>query len=70
VLHLDQNSATLAGQIAGELERTGRTIGLADAIIAATALSHELELVTGNLSHFVRIQEAGYPLALTNWRLM
>jgi tRNA(fMet)-specific endonuclease VapC len=33
-----------------------------------TALTHGLELVTGNTSHFQRIQQIGYPLTLANWR--
>jgi tRNA(fMet)-specific endonuclease VapC len=37
-------------------------------MIAAIALTHGLELVTGNTSHFQRIQQIGYPLILANWR--
>ena len=43
-------------------------IGLADPMIAAIALTHGLELVTGNTAHFQRIQQLGYPLMLANWR--
>ena len=31
-------------------------------MIAAIALHHGLELVTGNTSHYQRIQQLGYPL--------
>jgi tRNA(fMet)-specific endonuclease VapC len=67
---IDFNRATgeLAGRIAGELDRTGRPIGAADTMIAATALTHGLELVTGNTAHFQRVQQLGYPLTLANWR--
>ena len=58
-----------AGRIAGDLERVGRPIGLADPMIAAIALTHGLELVTGNTGHFQRIQQLGYPLVLANWRV-
>ena len=56
------------GKIAGDLERAGQAIGTADPMIAAVALQHGLELVTGNTAHFQRIQQLGYPLTLVNWR--
>jgi tRNA(fMet)-specific endonuclease VapC len=68
VLSLESSAAELAGRIAGELDRTGQTIGIADPIIAAIALEHKLELVTGNAAHFQRIIALGYPLTLVNWR--
>jgi tRNA(fMet)-specific endonuclease VapC len=67
VLDFDQNDGELAGRNAGELERVGRPIGTADSMIAAIALRWQLELVTGNTAHFQRIQQLGYPLALSNW---
>jgi predicted nucleic acid-binding protein len=68
VLDFDRPAAELAGRIAGDLERVGRPIGVADPMIAAIALVHGLELVTGNTVHFQRIQQLGYPLTLANWR--
>jgi tRNA(fMet)-specific endonuclease VapC len=68
VINLDKAAARLAGRIAGELERVGRPIGVADPMIAAIALTHGLELVTGNTTHFQRIQQLGYPLTVLNWR--
>jgi tRNA(fMet)-specific endonuclease VapC len=68
VLILDRPAAELAGRMIGELEQAGLTIGLADPMIAAIALIHDLELVTGNIDHFQRIQRLGYPLVLVNWR--
>jgi tRNA(fMet)-specific endonuclease VapC len=68
VLELGQPAADTAGRIWGDLERTGQPIGLADPMIAAIALEHGLELVTGNTSDFQRIQNLGYPLTLINWR--
>ena len=69
VLSFEEADAQLAGRIAGELERTGRPIGTADSMIAAVALQHGLELVTGNTAHFERVQQLGYPLILANWRI-
>jgi tRNA(fMet)-specific endonuclease VapC len=68
ILTFDQAAAELAGRIAGELERIGQPIGRADPMIAALAIGHGLELVTGNTAHYPRIQQLGYPLALVNWR--
>ena len=69
ILTMDTLTAEIAGRIYGDLERSGQPIGLADAIIAATALQHDLTLVTGNLSHYQRIQGLGYSLKLDNWRV-
>ncbi len=69
ILPFDQAAADLAGQIAGELGRVGCPIGRCDPMIAAVALVHGLELVTGNTSHYQRIQQIGYSLTLVNWRI-
>jgi predicted nucleic acid-binding protein len=69
VLPFEESAAELAGRIAGELERIGQPIGMADPIIVAIALEHGLELVTGNTAHFQRVQQPGYPLTLANWRI-
>lgn len=68
VVPFNQKDAELAGRIAGDLERIGSPIGLADPMIAAIALNHGLELVTGNTAHFQRVHQLGYPLRLVNWR--
>jgi predicted nucleic acid-binding protein len=68
ILDFDDAGAELAGRIAGDLDRTGQPIGVADPMVAAIAIQHGLELVSGNTSHFQRIQQLGYPLALVNWR--
>lgn len=69
VLDFQQPAAELAGRIWGDLDRTGQPIGFADPMIAAIALTHGHELATGNISHYQRIQQLGYPLTLVNWRL-
>ncbi len=68
ILALDSSAAELAGRIAGDLDRTGQPIGRADPMIAAIAVLHSLELVTGNTAHYQRIQQLGYRLTLVNWR--
>jgi tRNA(fMet)-specific endonuclease VapC len=68
ILLFDQDAADLAGLIAGDLDRIGRPIGRCDPMIAAVAIRHGLELVTGNTAHYQRIQQFGYPLTLANWR--
>ena len=55
VLPYDVNVARIYGQIRAELESKGKVPGEADLQIAATALRHDLELVTGNLRHFERV---------------
>ena len=69
ILDFDQEAAELAGRIWGDLERIGKPIGLADPMIAAVALRHGLQLITGNTPHYERIQRLGYPLVLANWRV-
>ena len=69
VLPFDQDATVLAGHIAGDLDRVGRPIGCCDPMIAAIAIHHGLELVTGNTSHYQHIKQLGYPLTLVNWRV-
>jgi predicted nucleic acid-binding protein len=69
VLAFDRDDGRLAGEIAGDLERTGQFIGRADPMIAAIAIGHGSDLVTGNTPHFQRIQQLRYPLTLANWRI-
>jgi predicted nucleic acid-binding protein len=69
VLAFDLAAGDLAGQIAGDLDRAGRPIGRCDPMVAAVALTHGLELATGNTAHYQHIQQLGYPLVLVNWRL-
>ncbi len=55
ILPFDLSTARVFGQIRADLERDGNILPDADLQIAATALYHDLELVTGNLCHFQRI---------------
>ncbi|MCD6306395.1 MAG: type II toxin-antitoxin system VapC family toxin [Deltaproteobacteria bacterium] len=55
VLPYDVATAKVFGQIRARLEESGNILPDADIQIAATAVYHDIELVTGNLHHFSRI---------------
>lgn len=55
VLAYDTSVAKVYGQIDAHLHRYGSPLADADLQIAATALHHGLELVTGNVRHFERV---------------
>jgi predicted nucleic acid-binding protein len=55
VLAYDGATARVYGRVRAELEAAGRRLADADLQIAATALLHDLELVTGNVKHFGRV---------------
>lgn len=55
ILPYDAPAAKAYGQLRAALELEGRPLADADLQIAATALLHDLELVTGNLRHFSRV---------------
>jgi tRNA(fMet)-specific endonuclease VapC len=54
-LPFDDECAQRYGLIRAELERAGTPIGPNDLMIAATAVAHELVLVTHNTSEFSRV---------------
>ena len=55
VLPFDTAVAQVYGRLAAALADQGTRLADADLQIAATALHHDLELVSGNLRHFVRV---------------
>ena len=55
VLSYDVAAARTYGQVRAQLESAGRPLADADLQIAATALVHDLQLVTGNVKHFERV---------------
>lgn len=55
VLPYDLGCAKVFGEARGHLEEIGTILPDADIQIAATAIYHGLELITGNLRHFQRI---------------
>jgi predicted nucleic acid-binding protein len=56
-LPYDVSVARIFGKIRAHLEQSGNILPDADLQIAATALYHDLELVTGNVRHFERITD-------------
>jgi tRNA(fMet)-specific endonuclease VapC len=64
VYPLTEEIVDRAAEIYGLLHRRGELISDADVLIAATALVHDLVLVTGNIDHFRRVPE----LRFINWR--
>jgi len=54
--------AERGGRLRNEWARKGRTLGLADMVVAATALEHGLSLVTDNRKDFPMPEISFYPL--------
>ena len=63
VVDYDAGAAMIYGDIRATLERQGKTIGPLDMLIAASALSRQLILVTNNEKEFRRISK----LQVENW---
>jgi tRNA(fMet)-specific endonuclease VapC len=63
VIGIDPAVATLFGSIKSELRKQGALLEDFDLLIAATARTHDLTLVTNNDNHFRRIPD----LRLENW---
>ncbi len=63
VLDVDLNIARAFGEVKAQLRRQSNLIEDFDLLLAATALVHDLTLVTNNTGHFGRV--AG--LVLDNW---
>jgi predicted nucleic acid-binding protein len=61
--HLDSRLARDAGLLKNEWAQQGQTLGVVDVIIAATALAHNLVLMTDNRKDFPMTQLALYPLS-------
>lgn len=59
---LDSQLARAAGLLKNEWARKGRTIGVVDMMIAATALAHNLVFMTDNRKDFPMPELALYPL--------
>jgi predicted nucleic acid-binding protein len=57
VLPYDVAIAEVYGLLSADLEEAGQVLADADLQIAATAVYHNLELVSGNLKHFARISQ-------------
>ena len=60
----------LAAEVRGAAQARGRTLEMADCLIAAVASRLGLPLVTGNLAHYQAMHGSGLALDLLNWRLV
>jgi tRNA(fMet)-specific endonuclease VapC len=63
IMPLTDSVVVRASQIYGDLYRSGRLIGDADILIAATCLEAGYDCVTNNTSHFTRVDG----LEVRNW---
>ncbi len=55
VLPLNEPVMRIFARVRGDLRRQGQLIADMDLLIAATAITHDLTLITGNTRHFTRI---------------
>jgi len=65
IVPFDNLSVTEYGRARAHLRRMGTPVGPNDMLIAATAISHNLTLITANTSEFARIPG----LRLENWEV-
>ncbi len=56
IISFDEEIAEVAAKIDAKLVRSGTPIGYPDVVIAATALSRNLTLVTRNIRHFSLVE--------------
>jgi len=63
ILSIGSDEAQVAGDILADLRTSGQWIGIEDVLISATAITHRLTAVTGNVSHFKRVKG----LSVENW---
>jgi tRNA(fMet)-specific endonuclease VapC len=63
ILPIGAAEAKIAGDILASLRKSGQLIGIEDVLIAATAICRQLTAVTGNVSHFTRVDG----LRVENW---
>ena len=63
IISISEESAEIFGMTKAQLEKAGSPLDDFDLIIASSALSNNLVLVTNNVRHFQRIEG----LKLTNW---
>ena len=65
LLDFNEEDANQAATVRADLRRQGKPIGSYDILLAGTALSRQLILVTSNTKEFIRLEN----LTLENWRL-
>jgi predicted nucleic acid-binding protein len=69
ILPFDVAAAKRYGALRAHLEQIGQRLADADLQIAATALNHNLTLVTGNVRHFQRVPDLALDMVLADSRL-
>jgi tRNA(fMet)-specific endonuclease VapC len=57
VLGIDEEVTRIFGRERGRLRKLGRTVGDLDLLIAATALRHDLTLLSNNRRHFELVEK-------------
>jgi tRNA(fMet)-specific endonuclease VapC len=67
LLDLTEDMVMLYGEIEAILEKAGQVIGDFDVLIASTAITHDITLVSGNDRHFQRIITLFGQLAFEQW---
>ena len=55
IMPLDSEDARCAAGVRRDLERAGRSIGMADSLIAGICVRHRATLITRNRDHFERV---------------
>ena len=65
VLPVTSQEAAIAANLVGIQQKMGRTMGPMDSLIASTAVTHNLILVTNNTKHFEKVPG----LLCTDWSL-
>ena len=63
ILPLDQETAEIWGELSASGQQRGRSIPVADGLIAATAIRHGLHVATRNTAHF----EAARAMIVNPW---
>jgi tRNA(fMet)-specific endonuclease VapC len=63
VLPINSGIASTAAKIYADLRKNNQVIGHNDVLIGATAIEHDLILITNNTNHFARIPG----LSIDNW---
>lgn len=57
VLPVDRSVATTFGELRYQLRKSNQLIGDIDTLIAATAIVHQVPLLTANIKHYERISQ-------------
>jgi tRNA(fMet)-specific endonuclease VapC len=67
LVDLTEDTVMLYGEIEAVLEKAGQVVGDFDVLIASTAITHAMTLVSGNDRHFQRIIRLFGQLTFEHW---